>query len=327
MGEALLALGAELPEKTSTGAPKVDKAVLAALAEGDGPVAQLAVALQKAKQAGKFKTTFVEAPLATRDERDRVHPTINSLQARTARMSMSGPNLQQLPSGDATIRDMFIADPGMTLFAIDYSQVELRVLAALSKERKMIEAINEGVDLHDATAAALFGEPFTKAQRKLAKTVGFGKVYGGGAATLARQSGTSIEDVKKAISRYDRSYPAIKRYGRRLMQDAEYGRLEVVTVSGRHLPLDRDRLYSATNYVVQSTARDVLAQALVNLDEAGLSEYLMLAIHDEVIGQAPTDEVEEIAAKIAEIMTTKFGPVVLEVDVEILGDRWGNGYR
>lgn len=327
VADALLVLGAHLPEKTPAGAPKVDKAVLAALAQGEGPAAMAAAGVQKAKQASKFRTTFVEAALNLRDERNRVHPHINALQARTARMSMSNPNLQQLPSSDATIRDMFIADEGMVLFAIDYSQIELRILAALAKEPNMIQAINDGIDLHDMTAAAVFGEDFTPYQRKLAKAIGFGKVYGGGVTTLSRQTGAPVADVKKAVDKYDRRFPKVKRYARKLMEEAEYGKLAVTTPSGRELPLDRDRLYAATNYVVQSTARDVIAQALVNIEEAGLSDHLLLVIHDEFIGQATPEEVGDVMEKLVAIMTTQFGPVVLEVDAQVIGDRWGNAYK
>ena len=323
---ALEALGADLHERTATGQPKTDRAVLAALAEHGGPAAPLAAAVLRAKQAHKFRLSYVEASLEGRDEADRVHPMIAGLRARTARMSISSPPLQQLPSGDWRIRRMFVAPPGDVIVAADYSQVELRVLAALSEDRRMREVIAEGVDLHDATAAILFGPNFTKAQRKLAKTVAFGKVYGGGIATLARQSGAGKEEVRRAVEAYDRAYPGIRRYSRRLQDRAEWGAREVVTPSGRHLPLDRDRLYAATNYVVQSTARDVLAQALLDLDAAGLGDRLILPVHDEVIAHAAPDEAEDVARALQETMTMDFRGVRLDADAEVYGPSWGHGY-
>lgn len=328
VAEVLKALGAVLVDKTPTGQDKVDKAVLQALWENNEgtPLGDVAEAVYYAKNATKFHTTYVDTSLALRDGADRVHPTINSLQARTARMSISEPPLQQLPSGDWRIRRMFVADEGQVIWSADYSQVELRVLAALAKERKMMAAINEGLDLHDVTAVNLFGEGFTKLQRKLAKNTGFGRVYGGGATTLARQAGVDIPTAKKAIRGYDDAFPGIKSYARKLMDRAEWGEREVVTPSGRHLPLDRDRLYAATNYVVQSTARDVLGQALIDLKAAGLDQYLLLPIHDEVMGQAPVEEAEAVAKEVAQVMTTPFFGVRLDAEGEVFGPTWGHGY-
>jgi DNA polymerase-1 len=158
------------------------------------------------------------------------------------------------------------------------------------------------------------------------KGVGFGKVYGGGAATLSRQTGADIEDVKRAVREYDRVYPEVRKYGRMLQRKAEFGKREVVTVSGRHLPLDRDRLYSATNYVIQSTSRDILAQAIVDLFDAGLGDYLLLPIHDELIAQAPEADAEEIAQEITRIMTTDFRGVPLTATAEVTGRNWGAAY-
>jgi DNA polymerase-1 len=330
----LLEMGEDLVEKTKTGKPKVDKEVLLGLADLDRDLLRigarepnpLAEAVFHGKRAGKWATSYAQAMLDLRDADDRIHPKINSLQARTARMSIARPPLQQLPSGDWTIRRAIIADPGQTIVAADYSQVEMRVLAALSKDRAMLQAIASGQDLHDTVALILFGEGFSKAQRKLAKNVGFGKVYGGGTATLARQSGTSKEVAAQARDMFDRAFPGIKRYARRLQERAQFGAREVVTPSGRHLPLDRDRLYSATNYVVQSTARDVLAQALLDLDEAGLGDHLLLPVHDEVIAQAPTEDAADVAKALGEVMTVNFHGVRLDAEAEVYGPTWGHGY-
>lgn len=331
---ALVAMGETLSERTPSGALKVDKAVLMGLADLDQEWERndvrdpnpLADAILRSKRAGKWATTYAQAFLDLRDAEDRLHPFIGGLQARTARMSVSRPPLQQLPSSDWRIRRAFLPDPGNAIIAADYAQVEMRVLAALSEDPAMKEAIASGADLHDWTATRIYGPAFTKFQRKLCKGVGFGKVYGGGAATLSRQTGAPIEQVREAIAAYDSTFPGIKRYGRRLQERAQFGRREVVTPSGRHLPLDRDRLYSATNYVVQSTARDLLAQALVDLFEAGLGEHLLLPVHDEILAQAPAEDAEELVAELGRVMESTFYGVQIKSDTSVYGPSWGHGY-
>lgn len=334
VAEALAAMGEELTETTPSGAVKVDKAVLLGLADLDlgwerleaREPNPLADAILRAKRAGKWAESYAQAFLDLRDAGDRLHPFIGGLQARTARMSVSRPPLQQLPSSDWRIRRSFVADPGHLLVTADYDQIELRVLAALADVKGMKAAIVDGRDLHDYTASLVYGDGFTKFQRKLMKGVGFGKVYGGGAATLARQTGAPIDAVRAAIAEYDRVYPEVKRYGRKLQARAEFGKREVVTASGRHLPLDRDRLYSAVNYVCQSTARDVLAQAIVDAFEAGLGDHLLLPIHDELLAQAPAGEAEEFARELGRVMTCDFFGVPLTAGAEVVGGNWGQAY-
>lgn len=345
---ALVAMGEDLTETTPSGALKVDKSVLTALADldlqweriGARDPNPLADAVLHSKRAAKWGESYVQAFLDLRDVDDRLHPMIGGLQARTARMSISKPPLQQLPSGDWKIRRAMIADPGQLIIAADYQAVEMRVLAALAEEPAMIRAILDGLDLHSFTAAMIAGVPIedfiaqidagdkvAKALRKLAKAVGFGKVYGGGATTIQRQTGADMVRVREALAGYDRAFPGIKRYSKRLQSRAEYGKKEVVTVSGRHLPLDRDRLYAATNYVVQSTSRDLLAQAIVDIFDAGMGDHLLLPVHDELIAQAPAPDAEEVIREIGRLMETKdfFGVPILS-DPEVYGPSWGHGY-
>lgn len=334
ISEALVAMGETLTEKTDAGALKVDKGVLMPLADLDDqwkPIESrtpnpLADAVLRAKRAGKWRKSYVEAFLKLKDTGDRIHPTIGGLSARTARMSISKPPLQQLPSGDWTIRRAMIADPGKLIIASDYSQVEMRVLAALCQDPTLMEAIKSGVDLHNFTAERVFGPDFTKRQRKVAKAIGFGKVYGGGKATVSRQTGVPEAEVAPAMAAYDATFPGIKRYGARLQSRAQYGKREVVTVSGRHLPLDRDRLYAATNYVVQSTARDVLAQAIVDIFDAGLGDTLLLPVHDELIAQADAADAEAVIHDIGRLMESTFYSIPILSDPEVYGRSWGSGY-
>lgn len=331
---ALEAMSETLTETTPSGARKVDKNVLLPLAdlnlqweriESRTPN-PLAEAVLRSKRAEKWAETYAKAFLDLKDADDRLHPSIGALQARTARMSVSRPPLQQLPSSDWRVRRSFIADPGQLIIAADYKQVEMRVLAALSGDKAMLKAIADGMDIHDAVATGMFGPEFTKPQRKLAKNTGFGEVFGGGAVTLARQAGVSVEVAQQAKSLFAKGFPGIKRYGRRLMARAEFGKKEVITPSGRHLPLDRDRLYAATNYVVQSTARDLLAQAVVDVFDAGLGDHLLLPIHDELLAQAPERDAGDVIQEIGRVMESTFQGVSIETDAEVVGPSWGHGY-
>ncbi|MEU1200163.1 DNA polymerase [Streptomyces sp. NPDC005813] len=334
VSSALVGMGEKLTETTDSGALKVDKSVLLDLADldqnwqprGTRKPNPLAAAVLRSKRAGKWRTSYGLAMRDGLDVEGRLHPKINSLQARTARMSISGPPLQQLPSGDWTIRRALVADPGHRIFSVDYSAVEMRVLAALADERTMKRAIAEGRDLHDFTAELIWGPQFTKAHRKMGKGVGFGKVYGGGATTLSRQTGAPIDEVKVAIAAYDRVYPGIRRYSNKVQREARANGYVVVTPTGRRVALDRDRVYAATNYAVQSTARDVLCQALLNMHDKGLTEYLLLPIHDECLGSAPADVVEDVAREVGAAMAMDFFGVPLDTDPEVGGRSWGSLY-
>lgn len=242
--------------------------------------------------------------------------------------SIDRPPLQQLPSGEKEwrIRRAFIADPDMTMIACDYQAIEMRILAALSDDWTMKNAIAEGHDLHSFTAEKIYGPTFTKQQRKIAKNVGFGKVYGGGAGSVARLTGADEEGVRAAMKAYDQTFPGIRRYSQKLIRQAKSGMLEVITPIGRRLPLDEDRLYAATNYMVQSTARDVLAKAIIRAFDAGLGDYLLIPVHDELIGQAPIKDAQEIVTELGKVMSTKFQGVELPTKPEVIGFSWGLAY-
>jgi DNA polymerase-1 len=332
---ALTAMGEELVEFTPSGAPKVDKAVLLALADLDRdwkPIGArtanpLADAILKAKRAEKWGTAYADAFLELKDSQDRLHPFIGTLAARTARMSVSRPPLQQLPASDSMVRNCFIADPGHVIGSIDYQQIEVRVAAGVAQDQALIDVLLSGEDLHSSTAKRIWGDDYTKQQRGLAKVVTFSTAYGGGIDTIMRQTGADRDSVKSAVSGFRQAYPRLKRYSDGLTKSAEFGKCEVVTPSGRHLPLDRDRTYAAFNAVIQSTARDVLAQALVDLSKEGLDKYVLLPIHDEVLLNLPEGEAGDVSREIARVMETNFMGVPIGVDVEIGGRAWGSLYE
>lgn len=334
VAEALVAMGEELTERTAGGALKVDKAVLLGLADRDlqwnrldvrrpNPLAEAVV---RSKRAGKWRSAYVSTFLETMDEYGRVHPNVNPLQARTGRMSINRPALQTLPSSDAMIRRALLADEGHVIVSCDFAAVEMRVLAALADVKRMKDAIRTGRDLHDFTAELVFGPGFTKAHRKLAKGIGFGKVYGGGATTIQRQTGAPMEQVRAALAAYDRAYPEIKRASARWQREAMSNGMVVETVTGRRQPLDRDRTYAVVNYMVQSAARDVLCQSLANMHDAGLLPYLRLPIHDEVIASVPAGEAKELAKAIEDCMTMELYGVMVDAEAEIGGRSWGSLY-
>ncbi|WP_116214867.1 DNA polymerase [Streptomyces olivoreticuli] len=334
LAEAFVGMGETLTERTDSGAVKVDKAVLSRLADlslqGEPLDTRtpnpLAVAVLRSKRAGKWGKAYARTFLDTVDAAGRVHPFISPLAARTGRMSITRPALQTLPSSDAMIRRCLLADDGHVVISTDFSAVEMRVLAALADVRRMKEAISGGEDLHDFTARLVFGRNFTKAHRKLAKAIGFGKVYGGGAQTISRQSGAPIEDVQRALRAYDKLYPEIRRAASRWQREAFQTGMVSISATGRRLPLDRDRTYAVTNYMCQSAARDVLGQSMLNTESAGLLEYCRLPIHDELLASVPKKEAEEIAREFEKCMTWPLYGVPIEAEAEIGGRSWGSLY-
>lgn len=334
IAEALLGMGETLTDRTAGGQLKVDKAVLLRLADLDRDWKRvgartpnpLADAVLRSKRAGKWGETYPKTFLETVDSNGRIHPFINSLAARTGRMSITRPALQTLPSSDQMVRRCLLADEGHVVISTDFQAVEMRVLAALADVRQMKRAIAAGEDLHSFTAQLVYGPGFTDKHRKICKGVGFGTVYGGGAETIARQTGADEADVASAQTKYHRVYPEIRRAANRWKREAFANDMVATTVTGRRLPLDRDRTYAVVNYQVQSAARDCLGQALLNIEEAGLLDTLRLPIHDEVLVSAPADDATEIAKELERCMTFDLFGVAIGAESEIGKRSWGSLY-
>lgn len=317
--------GIKIKGRTPSGKRQVDKTLLERLvAEGD----EFAVAVESAKRAGKWRKTWVQKFLTEADSQSRCHAHINPLQARTARMSITGIPAQTLPSGDWMVRRCFLADPGHLIASVDYQAQELRVLAALSGDRTMIQAFKDNADLHLMTAQAAFGPHITKenkAERGYAKVVNFGRVYGGGAKTVAAQTGLDFPTAKRVVDGFDRAYPGVAVLSSKLQKEAtEAG--HIVTPVGRRLPVDPTRAYSALNYLIQSSSRDVTGRALIRLHDAGFTPYLRLPIHDEVLASVPAAQAEWGAAEIGRIMAEEMGPVHIGTDPDVGGRSWGSLY-
>ncbi|MFB4273360.1 DNA polymerase [Nonomuraea sp. GTA35] len=260
-------------------------------------------------------TAFVRAA----DPAGRVHPQINTLRAKTARMSITGPALQTLKKHDPRLRHCFRADPGNVLISCDFSQVEIRVVAALSDDPTLKKVIASGTDIHDATAALMYGDGYTKEQRTISKRCTFGTLYGGGATALADQTGVTPEVARQVIDRWQSTYPRVIAYTKQLASQSV-----VTTPSGRRIPADPARGYANGNYMVQSTARDLLLAAVYRFAIAHPEARLWLFVHDEVIIQAPECDVERLCAALQQAMTTSFRGVPIVADAEVLGTHWGH---
>lgn len=332
---SFLAMGETLTETTDTGALSVGKDVLLKLCDinaDEEPLEtrepnKLAEHVRAAKRASKWKSSYVDTMLETRDENDRVHPKISSLKARTGRMAISRPPLQQLPSSGRMIRDCFIPDPGFELVSCDKDQVEMKILAGLTKDDTMVQVMADGVDIFDFTAEKIYGKDFTKKQRKALKAAGYGTCYGGGPATISKQTGLTVPQAKKVQGEYLDTFPGIRTYSQHLQLLAkEDPDLALYNDFGRKLPLDEDRIYSALNYMIQSSARDDFARALVELDGTAMGDLMLLPIHDEILAQAPIGKAKQAVLMLEKYMTTEFGGVALTSGGEVIGDRWGNAY-
>lgn len=320
-------------EFTKSGQPKVDKAVLEEIERSythRPDMQDLVRSITSAKRAGKWSTAYAEAMLNARDPHDHVHASINTLAARTSRMSISNPPLQQLPSrGDDAwiIRRCVIADEGKLIVSADLDQVEFRILAALANISAMKHAIEIGEDLHDFTARLIYGEGFTKGQRKVLKGAGFGKVFGGGAVTIARQTGAPVEAVREAIREYDRLYHELPTYQRSLQAQARANGGAIHSYYGRYAPLDPHREYAAVNYSVQGPAADWLKRGIMEMvNKHDLDDHLLLPVHDEVVGQADRNDAREVAHLIGVSLSGELEGVRISASGEVYGKSWADGY-
>jgi len=313
-------MGVQFKEVTEKGAVQLTQGILERLANAATPsVKSLAQTLLAAKHA-KHYSDYLSGMLSLAGRDGRIHPDIRPLRAATARMSISNPPLQQLPKDDVAIRGCLTADPGEVLVRADYAQMEFRVAAAISHDPVMTERIMRGEDLHAATAEAVYGPDFTKDQRDICKRVGFGRLYRGNPKSLAKLTGLPIAAVKKACRGFDSAYPATARWGDRVQAKVKAGNTTVITATGR--PLICEASWAAVNYSVQSPARDIFAQGIINLHSQGLGPNLRLVVHDEVILSVPKADALEYCRRVEHAMSTTFKGIPITTEAEILGERW-----
>ncbi|MGQ5602978.1 DNA polymerase [Streptomyces sp. EKS3.2] len=310
--EAFTRLGVKLTKRTKKGQLAMDDDVLTSLKH------PLADAVIKSRKASKWRKTWFERALNGRDANNRVHAGINSLQARTSRMSISGSiPAQTFPSGDGYVRHMFLADEGHVSCSIDFGNMELRYLAAFSRDKTMLDAFLNGRDLHQITADAA-GVP-----RKVGKMANFLTVYGGGWAALMEQASVDEETARAVLDAFAATYPGVGAFGRRLADEARRTGY-VWTATGRRLPVDPGKWFRALNYFIQGGSRDVTARALLKLDAAGFTPYMRLPIHDEIVFSFPEKEAPEMAREAARLMEFPVQGLLIPADSEIGGRSWGS---
>ncbi len=311
-------LGLPVLKKTPGGQPSTDESVLEQLAL-DFPLPKL---LLDYRTLAKLKSTYTDAlPKRINPRTGRVHTHFAQAVAVTGRLSSSDPNLQNIPIRTAAgrrIRAAFIAPPGHVLMAADYSQIELRLMAHLSGDPGLLNAFALGQDVHRSTAAELFAvavDQVSTDQRRAAKAINFGLIYGMSAFGLARQLNLTRSAAQHYMERYFQRYPGVARYMEETRQQArEKGYVE--TLFGRRLFLPELRNSgtgrrqaaerAAINAPLQGTAADLIKRAMVAvqdwLDETRSQSHLILQVHDELILEVPEDEVSRLRPQLARLM-------------------------
>lgn len=317
LGALLTARGSKLPKNTR--GFTVDVTVLEGLQD---PLAALVL---EHRGLAKNLNTYVNNVLTLSSGDGRVHPSIKTLGARTGRMSASDPNVQNVPRYGG-YRGMYVPDPGEVFISCDFASVEPRCIAAYSQDPYLLEIYSESGDPYVMLTEDVYGIVYDstndehKALRQSVKPVFLGRAYMGGKTTLMEQSGLSLEMVEQALDSVDSLYPNVRTTSRRLMAAIERGEAEVVTPSGRHVPVAIP--YTAGNRTIQSWARDVLVDSSFVLDDAGLWDIVRFPVHDELILSVPAEEVEDYQDWIQCAMGGRVLDVPILGESEVLGERW-----
>ena len=328
-------------KKTASGAPSTDEEVLEKLAE-DYPLPKL---LLEHRGLAKLKSTYCDKLPLSADAHGRVHTTYGQAIAVTGRLSSSDPNLQNIPIRTAEgrrIREAFIAPPGHRIVSADYSQIELRIMAHISEDSGLLDAFAKGEDIHRATASEVFGVPVgevSSEQRRYAKVINFGLIYGMSAFGLASNLGIERDAAKSYIDRYFMRYPGVAKYmesTRALAKRQGY----VETVFGRRLwlpeinspngPRRGGAERAAINAPMQGTAADLIKLAMIAVDrwisEEQLGTRLVMQVHDELVLEVPDAEVAQVRERLPALMAGVADlrvPLLVELGV---GDNWDEAH-
>jgi DNA polymerase-1 len=325
--------------RTRTGLASTGAEVLEEL-RGVHPVVELVL---EHRQLQKLKSTYVDAlPLLVNPDTGRVHTSFNQTVAATGRLSSSDPNLQNIPIrtdlGKRVRRAFATGSERTCLLSADYSQIELRILAHVTRDPTLVEAFAEGRDIHAATAAEVMDVPIeavTPDMRRLAKVVNFGVLYGMSEFGLSQQTGLPPEQAGSFIRRYFERFQTVKAYQEGVLREAEQ-RGYVTTLLGRrrYIPELNNNVYAvraagqrmAINHPIQGTASDIVKTAMIRvqrlIEERGLAALMVLQVHDELLFEVPREEVEPLARELCPVMedaTTLSVP--LKVDVKV-GVNW-----
>ena len=330
----------ELPiiKKTPSGAPSTDEEVLQKLAE-DYP---LPARILDYRSLAKLMSTYIEKlPRMADPKTGRVHTNFSQATAVTGRLASSDPNLQNIPvrtEEGRRIREAFVPAPGCKLVSADYSQIELRIMAHIAEDENLLAAFKEGKDVHQATAAEIFGVPLEEVnseQRRYAKVINFGLIYGMSAFGLAGNLGIERSAAQNYIAKYFDRYPGVAQYMERTRLEArENGYVETVfgrrlwlpEIKGSNGPRRQGAERAAINAPMQGTAADLIKLAMIAvedwLEKEKLKTKLLLQVHDELVFDVPLDEIDLLQAKLPELMCNVAQlkvPLVVSIGV---GDNW-----
>jgi DNA polymerase I len=335
-------LGIPVTRKTPTGQPSTAEDVLEELAVAY-PLPKL---ILEYRGVTKLKSTYTDKlPLQIDPATGRIHTTYHQAVAATGRLSSTDPNLQNIPirtPEGRRIRQAFIAAPGHSLIAADYSQIELRIMAHLSADQSLLRAFAEERDVHQATAAEVFSLPLGQVsadQRRSAKAINFGLMYGMSAFGLARQLGISRGEAQKYMDLYFERYPGVRRYMEETRNQArELGYVETVFGRRLYLPEIRSRNSalrqyaerSAINAPMQGTAADIIKRAMIEVDAwlqtSSISARLIMQVHDELILEVIDSEAQTVVGQLLTIMSRAAQLAVpLKVDVGV-GRNWDEAH-
>ena len=290
------------------------------------------------RELHKLKGTYIDALPQLLGKDGRVHTTFNQAVAATGRLSSSDPNLQNIPIRTQTgreIRKAFVADEGWVLLSADYSQVELRILAHISQDESLIETFRSGADIHRATASGMFSIPeeeLTAEQRRAAKTINFGVLYGMSAFRLSNELNISTAEAKAWIDAYFSRYPKIQEYLDRTLEEARTtGKVTTLFGRVRYIPEIHNRSFTvrgnaermATNAPIQGTAADLLKMAMIALDKKlGDTARMLLTVHDEIVIEAPEPDAAGVAGIVKETMERIY-PLAVPLAVDA---HWGRSW-
>jgi DNA polymerase-1 len=333
-------LGAEINEYTPSGQKSASKDQLKLLSiEGNDEVKNLAEIVLKQRKADKLANTYFSNFLND-NVNGFVHPSVKTLGARTSRMSIQNPALQTLPKGDDVVRRAFIPkDENHVIITSDLDQVEFRMFASLSQDPNLISLFNKadatGSDPFTEIGREIYNDPNMQRsdkRRNLIKGTIYGRLYGAGVSKQALTAGVPENQMRTVSDSLDTRFPGMALFQRQI-EDVGMRRLKaegqgyVYTWTGRRLPCDEDRVYTLLNYLIQGGAAEVFKSNLVKLDQADLTELLIVPVHDEIVLNAPREDVEEIKRVVKECMTTTEGwAVPLTSGIDGPMENWGEKY-
>ncbi len=327
-------------DKTKSGHYSTAASVLEEM-RGQHPVLDL---ILEHRELAKLKSTYVDAlPAAVDANTGRVHTSYSQTGAVTGRLSSINPNLQNIPTRTETgrrVRNGFIAEEGNVLLSVDYSQVELRLVAVMANDETMLQAFRSGQDIHATTAAAIYGVPLTevtKDMRRHAKAINFGLIYGMSAFGLTRTTELTLGESEKFVKAYFERFPGVKRYLEQTRKlAAEQGYVETLLGRRRYFPALMGSLNQqmrqreereAINAPIQGTAADIMKIAMLKipgaLKAAGLKGQMLLQVHDEIVLECPQEELEKTAQVVQKTMEEAY-PLSIPLSTEARSGRsWG----